>query len=51
MQQFENDVKTYGTQTTVSYVFSNLKFENDVKTYGTQTLNLSLIPNSSLRMM
>ena len=35
--RFENDVKTYGTQTvTVVREFTPL-FENDVKTYGTQT--------------
>ena len=34
---FENDVKTYGTET--EGIFSTLKelFENDVKTYGTET--------------
>ena len=35
--EFENDVKTYGTET--SYVFGcgTCEFENDVKTYGTET--------------
>ena len=44
---FENDVKTYGTQTQLLNSASLLSFENDVKTYGTQTphtafLNLSV---------
>ena len=34
---FENDVKTYGTQTKQLRTPSTSKFENDVKTYGTQT--------------
>ena len=39
MQQelFENDVKTYGTETTVATEEVNEWFENDVKTYGTET--------------
>ena len=35
---FENDVKTYGTQTSILKHSLISKFENDVKTYGTQTL-------------
>ena len=35
--QFENDVKMYGTQTTVYGANDGFKFENDVKMYGTQT--------------
>ena len=35
--RFENDVKTYGTQTLFSYIPASHLFENDVKTYGTQT--------------
>ena len=35
--EFENDVKTYGTQTYVSSIRMLTAFENDVKTYGTQT--------------
>ena len=35
--RFENDVKMYGTQTSLSSVFSSFVFENDVKMYGTQT--------------
>ena len=34
---FENDVKTYGTQTDPQMEESIQEFENDVKTYGTQT--------------
>ena len=36
-RQFENDVKTYGTQTRKSVCYTSSVFENDVKTYGTQT--------------
>ena len=35
--QFENDVKTYGTQTILAPMIERVMFENDVKTYGTQT--------------
>ena len=35
--RFENDVKTYGTETDHSYFSSLTWFENDVKTYGTET--------------
>ena len=35
--QFENDVKTYGTQTLFQAFNAAKPFENDVKTYGTQT--------------
>ena len=34
---FENDVKTYGTQTMIDVITLSAEFENDVKTYGTQT--------------
>ncbi len=34
---FENDVKMYGTQTSMSWGEEQKKFENDVKMYGTQT--------------
>ena len=34
---FENDVKMYGTQTTLPGMCSEVMFENDVKMYGTQT--------------
>ena len=36
---FENDVKMYGTQTTLKLSRSDREFENDVKMYGTQTQN------------
>ena len=36
--KFENDVKTYGTQTLIETLGSFGMFENDVKTYGTQTV-------------
>ena len=35
--RFENDVKMYGTQTSVPAPRFFLSFENDVKMYGTQT--------------
>ena len=35
--RFENDVKMYGTQTTLNSIPTFLVFENDVKMYGTQT--------------
>ena len=34
---FENDVKTYGTETTTEPTVTRTEFENDVKTYGTET--------------
>ena len=37
---FENDVKTYGTQTPTELIELEEEFENDVKTYGTQTVDL-----------
>ena len=35
---FENDVKTYGTETVNPSDQLRSMFENDVKTYGTETL-------------
>ena len=35
--RFENDVKMYGTQTTLQICLGRWVFENDVKMYGTQT--------------
>ena len=35
--RFENDVKTYGTETHTIRQYGEQKFENDVKTYGTET--------------
>ena len=39
--RFENDVKTYGTETEKRLKRLMAKFENDVKTYGTET-NISV---------
>ena len=49
--RFENDVKTYGTETGKAIAEGILKFENDVKTYGTETLSALSLGNLSLRMM
>ena len=35
--RFENDVKTYGTETLYLPNHMMHRFENDVKTYGTET--------------
>ncbi len=35
--EFENDVKTYGTETMAIHATIGNPFENDVKTYGTET--------------
>ena len=35
--RFENDVKTYGTETEDNPASIPVRFENDVKTYGTET--------------
>ena len=35
--RFENDVKTYGTETQTAKQMRSKAFENDVKTYGTET--------------
>ena len=35
--RFENDVKTYGTETIARNKKRLVLFENDVKTYGTET--------------
>lgn len=35
--RFENDVKTYGTETQIRQLQYPLVFENDVKMYGTKT--------------
>ena len=35
--RFENDVKTYGTETKDDIKELPITFENDVKTYGTET--------------
>ena len=36
--RFENDVKMYGTQTSILRLGVQYQFENDVKMYGTQTI-------------
>ena len=36
-RQFENDVKTCGTETQIRQLQYPLVFENDVKMYGTKT--------------
>ena len=48
---FENDVKTYGTETIDEKILRNWGFENDVKTYGTETVISSSTLRFSLRMM
>ena len=40
--RFENDVKMYGTQTTLVRPICCILFENDVKMYGTQTKPVTL---------
>ena len=39
--RFENDVKTYGTETVQFSFMPEIQFENDVKTYGTETNNFN----------
>ena len=39
---FENDVKMYGTQTSVIALYLKYLFENDVKMYGTQTVTVGV---------
>ena len=41
--EFENDVKMYGTQTKPLQVQPSNQFENDVKMYGTQTKTINII--------
>ena len=50
-RQFENDVKTYGTQTGTAVSTDAGQFENDVKTYGTQTMIALETARAGLRMM
>ena len=40
--RFENDVKTYGTETITDWIAIQSPFENDVKTYGTETQIVTL---------
>ena len=49
--RFENDVKTYGTETRNRQFVHGVGFENDVKTYGTETIVQNLICSDCLRMM
>ena len=49
--QFENDVKTYGTQAIKGAVDNANEFENDVKTYGTQAFPACELFRLRLRMM
>ena len=48
---FENDVKTYGTETGDIPQRVVNSFENDVKTYGTETGDTFTTGEVSLRMM
>lgn len=43
--RFENDVKMYGTQTSLSSETARLAFENDVKMYSTQTFSGQILLN------
>ena len=45
--RFENDVKTYGTETIKLHDPNIIRFENDVKTYGTET-KVFLLKNDHL---
>ena len=38
--RFENDVKMYGTETSVIRYAELMLFENDVKMYGTETMEI-----------
>ena len=49
--RFENDVKTYGTETIYEERRVEVKFENDVKTYGTETIIQRGYSIRRLRMM
>ena len=49
--RFENDVKTYGTETFLSISIIPCMFENDVKTYGTETTVNCDVTTACLRMM
>ena len=49
--RFENDVKTYGTETLRHKRNLFQLFENDVKTYGTETPIRPGIVTNCLRMM
>ena len=49
--RFENDVKTYGTETDPEPDKPTPVFENDVKTYGTETHDTRKPRREGLRMM
>ena len=49
--RFENDVKTYGTETESLQDIEKAMFENDVKTYGTETEITDIEEYKCLRMM
>ena len=49
--EFENDVKTYGTQAWYLSAMCMVLFENDVKTYGTQAIRKKKQARYGLRMM
>ena len=46
--RFENDVKMYGTQTSLEQTRIYALFENDVKMYGTQTPSSQLPKQSTV---
>ena len=50
-EEFENDVKTYGTETQIVTLKIYQAFENDVKMYGTETLQPIQYVPACLRMM
>ena len=50
-REFENDVKTYGTETGSGGALQIGVFENDVKTYGTETFFVIVRFCGCLRMM
>lgn len=49
--RFENDVKTYGTETQIVTLKIYQAFENDVKMYGTEILQPIQYVPACLRMM
>ena len=51
IDKFENDVKTYGTETQIVTLKIYQAFENDVKMYGTETLQPIQYVPACLRMM
>ena len=45
--RFENDVKMYGTETSILPVILTGVFENDVKMYGTETSFIYIAPTTT----